>query len=319
MIGRLVITTALLTATPVVAQTPAPQPSTRQEAFKAAADDLRAGRLDEAAGILREAADRFQSPQALLTLARIQSTRRDPQGALESLQRAVKLAPNSEEVLSAFAQMAIVARIPVPAIVTLDTLTRMCPTVAQYHYLLGVTLMQVGDMVSAVDALKAAEALEPDRALTLIALGLALNVRKSYDEARQFLARSLELEPDNVEAVAALAESEEGLGRDEEAGAHARRALGQVRGNATANLVVGLLSMKKQDYAGARDAFERVVATDPDSTRAYYQLSLACARLGNDECAQRSLALYREKLRETENRVLQLRTQTGLGRGGTRP
>jgi predicted Zn-dependent protease len=133
------------------------------------------------------------------------------------------------------------------------------------------------------------------------------------------LSRALELAPDNVEAVAALAESEEGLGDVAAAETHARRALAQAGGNATANLVVGLLAMKKQQYGEARSAFERVVAADPDSTRAYYQLSLACARLGDDGCAHQSLDLYKQKLRETEERVLQLRTQTGLGRAGVRP
>ena len=82
----------------------------------------------------------------------------------------------------------------------------------EYHYLLGVAMMQAGDMASAVFALQDALALEPNRSLTLVALGLAFNSQKLYAEARQPLVRSLELEPDNLEGLAALAESEEGTG-----------------------------------------------------------------------------------------------------------
>src|SRR5204863_6432360 len=129
-------------------------------------------------------AERFQSVQALLQLARIESGNGDAPRALESLTRALTIAPNSEEVLSAFAQVSLAARLPLRAIAALDPLTRMSPAVAQYHYLFGVALMQIGDMTLAVDSLKAAERLEPDRALTLVALGLALNNRKLYDDAR---------------------------------------------------------------------------------------------------------------------------------------
>ena len=299
-------------ASAVSAQTPAAPPG-REQGLDLAAKQIAAGRVDEAADILRQVADRFKSVQALMQLARIQSGRRDAKGAVESLQRALALAPNSEEVLSAFAQLSLGVKLPLPAIATLDSLTRICPTVAQYQYLLGVALMQIGDMSTAVGSLKAAERIEPDRPLTLIALGLALNNRKEYADARTFLLRSLELDPDSAEAVAALAESEEGLGDLASAETHARRALAKSTANAAANLVLGLVFMRRQQYGDARDAFQQSIAADPDSTKALYQLSLACARLGDEACSAKNLELYKQKLRETEERVLRLRTQTGLG------
>ena len=50
-----------------------------------------------------------------------------------------------------------------------------------------------------------------------MALGLAFNSQKLYAEAKPPLLRSLEIEPDDLEALAALAESEEGLGELEAA------------------------------------------------------------------------------------------------------
>jgi tetratricopeptide (TPR) repeat protein len=257
-----------------------------------------------------------QTPQtsvvALLQLARRQVAEADPAGALDSLRRARTLAPNSEEVLSAFAQVALRAQLPLPAIGTLQALTRLCPDEAQYHYLLGVALMQVGDFAPAVESLQAADRIEPDRSLTLLALGLALTNRKLYVEARAVLTRSVAADPEHPEALAALAESEEGVGDLDSAETHARRSLARASGSATAHLVLGLVFLKQQRYAEARGALQDAIAADPSSPKAHYQLALACARLGDESCSQQHLAIYQRLLREIDERVQQLRTQTGV-------
>ncbi|HEY8148675.1 MAG TPA: tetratricopeptide repeat protein [Vicinamibacteria bacterium] len=294
-------------------------PLDRDLALRLASVEQAAGNRALAERQLRSAAERYKSVQALLQLARLQSGQGDAAGALESLGRARTLAPNSEDVLSASAQVALAVRAPLPAIMALEPLTRMYPTVAQYPYLLGVALLQAGDMVGAVEPLQQAQRLEPNRVLTLVALGFALNGRKMYAEAKPGLLHALELEPESVEAVAALAEAEDGLGELAEAEAHAERALARASGHATANLVVGMVRMKQERYAEARAAFERAIAGDPASPKAYYQLSLAYARLGDEAGAQKQVELYQRKLREVDERVNQLRTATGMsGTGGMR-
>ncbi|HSL20763.1 MAG TPA: tetratricopeptide repeat protein [Vicinamibacterales bacterium] len=290
--------------------------SDRRQAMQAAAEALAVGRRAEAADMYRAIADRDQSVQALLQLARIQSGDGDAQGAIESLRRARALAPNSEEVLSALAQVSLATRALVPAILTLESLTRMCPTVAQYHYLLGVALMQAGEMIGATEMLERAEQLEAGRLLTLVALGLAYNNRKMYAEALTPLRRAVEIEPDNVEAVAALAEAEEGMGAEQPAESHARRALEQTPQHARANLVLGLVLMRKQRFEEARDAFLRAAAADPLLPRPHYQLSLAYARLEDHASSAKHREIYQQKLREFEARLQQLRANTGFGTGG---
>jgi tetratricopeptide (TPR) repeat protein len=262
---------------------------------------------------------RSESVRDLVQRARAEAGRKETPAALQTLKRALALAPNSEDVLAAYAQVSLAARAPVPAILALEPLTRMCPTVAQYHYLLGVALMQAGDMEAAELSLREAEKIEPDRALTLVALGLALNSRKRYQEARPFLERGVEREPDNVEAMAALAESEEGLGDPASAEAHARRALERAPANGTANLVIGLLRMKQERYTEARDALERAVAADPAAAKTHYQLSLAFARLGDETSSRQHLEIYRQRLREIEERLKEIRGATGLSGGAIQP
>lgn len=275
-------------------------------ALERAAAELQAGRRAEAKSLLASAAERFTSVRALMQLARIQSGDGEGAAALATLERARGLAPNTEEVLSAMAQVSLGARAPVPAILALEPLTRLAPTVAQHHYLLGVALMQAGDMPGAVEALREAERLEPDRGLTLIALGIALNNRKMFGDARPALLRALAREPDNVEAIAALAETEEGLGELDAADIHAARALAAAPGHATANLVVGMVLMKRGRFSDARKALEQAAAADPESPKVFYQLSLACARLGDTQAAAHNRELYQQKLRAREARLQEL-------------
>jgi tetratricopeptide (TPR) repeat protein len=231
----------------------------------------------------------------------------------------LEIAPNSEEVLSAFARHSLSAREPVPAIRALEPLSRMHPSVPDYPYLLGVANLQIGENDGAVAALEKARALEPDRGRTLAALGLAFNNRKQFGEAREALERALELEPENPEALAALAEAEEGLGELDRAERHALAALAAGGERSEAQLVLGKVRMNQQRYAEAREALAKAVAADPTSAKAHYQLSLAYARLGESELSREHLELYRAALQRTEEYLIELRTQAGLGSSGMKP
>jgi tetratricopeptide (TPR) repeat protein len=294
-----------------------PRPdATREQVLRRADAALAAGRAAEAAQLYAEAADGFHSVEALLKSARLQSSRGDARGAMASLGRARDLAPNSEEVLSAYAQLALATRALLPAVATLEALARMCPTVAQYHYWLGVGLMQAGDMVPALEALQRADQMEPDKPLTLAALGLAMNVRKMYGEARAVLMRSLGHDPDRVETIAALAEAEAGLGNVDAAESYAQRALAKAPDNATANLAMGLAHMQRGRFAEAITALRSSLETEPTNPKGYYQLSLAYARIGDEASAQKYVDLYKQKLDDMERYVMMVRRETGFSMGG---
>ncbi len=224
-------------------------------------------------------------------------------------------------MLSAYARLHLTLGSPVPALLALEPLVRMHPTVPEHSYLLGVAWMQVGDLAAATESLRRAERLHRSpgsaaglslgRGLVLTALGLALNKQKRFEEAAEVLEEVHELEPDNVEAVAALAESEEGLGELAAAERHARRALERDDGHATANLVMGMILMKQESYAEAKDALLKALAAEPESPKAHYQLSLAYARLGDRESSREHVELYRRAQRDIEERLREL-----VGRNG---
>ncbi len=313
--ATLAATALLVLSSPALGQSSQSRSNTaipdRAVLLQQAADAKQAGRQADALRLLRLAGERYQSVQAYLELARLQLTAGDSSAALDSLSKARGIAPNSEDVLSAYAQLALSMKQPLPAVLTLQSLTRLYPTVPRYHYLLGVGLMVIGDMPAAAESLAEANRLEPDRAFTLLAFGMALNNRKLFADAKAALMRSLELEPESIEAVAALAEAEAGLGDLDSAAAHAKQALDRSPDSATANLVLGLIFMERREYSAARDRLLKALESDPDSPKAAYQLSLAFARLGDDVKAKEYVELYREKMRGFEDKLRILRSGGG--------
>lgn len=253
------------------------------------------------------AAQQVTSVRALLEQARTASANGRAAAALDVLRQARALAPNSEDVLNAYAQVALAARLPVQAIDVLDPLTRLCPSVANYHYLLGVAYLQIGGMEQAVTALREADRLDGGRPTTLAALGLALNSRKRHGEAEPFLRRALAAEPENPDVLAALAEAEDALGQADEAESHVSRALGRTPDHANAHFVMGIIRMKQGRYSDARDALLRALAARPDMPRAHYQLSLAFARLGDDAQAAAHVEMYQQQMREMEAALKKVR------------
>ena len=79
-----------------------------------------------------------------------------------------------------------------------------------------------------------------------------------------------------------------------------------------------MLRMKQGRYAEARDAFLKAVAADPGGSKPHYQLSLAYARLDDPAASQKHLALYQQRLREIEERLVKMRQETGRPADGGR-
>lgn len=297
----------------VSAQTPAPKPKPesvpdRATLIKRAEDAQQSGRQADALRLFLLAGDRHQSARAYVEAARLQRAAGNHAAAFETISKARAIASDSEDVLSAYAQLALATKQPLPAAFTLLALTRIHPTVALYHYLLGVALLGMGDLPGASESLAEADRLEPDRAMTLLALGLVRNNRKLFAEAKTALSRCLELQPDSIEATAALAEAEAGLGNIDAAVLHAQSVLAASAGNATANLVLGTVFMSQRRYPEARDQLLKAMAADPDSPKAVYQLSLVYARMGDDASARKYVAIYQEKLRGFEDKLKILRS-----------
>lgn len=265
-----------------------------------------AGHEEAARRQLRSLDKRFGSVEALLQLAQLELARGHEKRALEAAERATRLAPNSEDVLATHARLAIATRIVGSAARSVEPLVRMCPGVAEYRLLLGETWALRGKMGEAAEAFAAALELDAGYLPAMLPLGLALNHESRFAEARASLDRYLEAHPEDLDALAALAESEQRLGERESAERRARAVLERAPDNPRALLVIGLVRAGEGDFGAARKAFERAVDGDSSLAKAHYQLSLACARLGDRDCARQHLALYQQALAGPEASYVEL-------------
>ena len=110
-----------------------------------------------------------------------------------------------------------------------------------------------------------------------------------------------------------MSEAAEGLGMLAEATRLAERALAVNPDHPTALVMIGTARLKEGRFEEARDALTRAVAAEPDSIKGHYQLSLALARLGDREGAERHLRLSREAQAAIEQHIERLRAQPPLG------
>ena len=247
------------------------------------------------------AGDRHQSAQAYLEAARLQDAAGNHAAAFETVRRPARSAPNSEEVLSAFAQVALATKQPLPAASHAAVADANLPDRRAVSLPARRRAAGMGDLPGASTRWRA-ERLEPDRAMTLLALGLVLNNRNQFAEAKAVLSRCLELEPDNIEARRRWPKRKRAR-QPRRRGAHAQRVLTRRPRQRDRQLVLGWSCWNRRDYAEARDALLKAVAAEPDSPKAHYQLSLVYARLGDEANAKKHLEIYQEKLRGDEERI----------------
>jgi tetratricopeptide (TPR) repeat protein len=291
-------------------------PLERDLAFELAAMEAARGNPEAAEAQLLSVTERFASVRALLDLARLEARRGANSEAFAHLGRALEVAPNSEDVLSAYARVALAIKSPVTAIRTLERLTRMYPAAADYPYLLGVAKFRIAENAGAVEALERALELEPQNGRAAIALGLTFNSQRRFAEAKEALLGSLQLLPGNVDALVALGEAEAGLDELEAAERSVLRALELAPEAPEALYVLGKIRMTQGRYAEARDVLLESAERDPRSSKTHYQLSLAYARLGDRERSAESLERYRSAVREEQERLGDLLREAGVGVSG---
>lgn len=283
-------------------------PLDRDLALALAEIELATGRLAPAEEQLRSLDKRFGSVEASMWLVQVAGQEKQ---ALDAAERALRRAPSCEEVLLTHARVALEAGIVSSAARSVEPLVRMRPEVAEYRFLLGRAWSLRRNMGEAAEAFLKAVELDPDFVPAFLPLGLALNHESRFEEARGYLGRYLEAHPGNLDALAGLAESEERLGDPEAAERRAAAVLAQDPTHARAQLVVGMVRAGRGEFAEARAALRQAVDADPLLAKAHYQLSLACARLGDRSCAAEHLERYKQALKGPEATYIQLRPAAG--------
>jgi tetratricopeptide (TPR) repeat protein len=179
-------------------------------------------------------------------------------GALDALNRAVQLEPNS----------------------------------ARTHLLMAESLSDAGKLVEAVAEYHAALKLEPHLEAASLGLASAYWKRRQFDEALPLLKQVLQKSPKDAEANGMLADILEHNGDLAGAQHHAEIALANNPDLIETRVVLARVYLAKQQPKLATAELRKVISADPDGSY-HFLLYRAYREAGNEQAAQEAMAGFR--------------------------
>ena len=226
--------------------------------FTSRENSLRPSRIYRA--FLARNPDHFGSLHAAGVIA---LKRNAPAGALEPLQKAVALAPNSAEAHNDLGMALASLGRPGDAIAHFESAIALNPGFATAHNNLGNALKAERRVGDAIRHFKQAIALRPDYPLAEFNLAGALAKQERHDDAVEHYQKALAGRPDWIEALCGLGFSLHMSDQVEQGLACYERALALDSGYADAHHGLGLAQQTLGHLQESRRAFEKAVELAP--------------------------------------------------------
>ncbi len=149
----------------------------------------------------------------------------------------------------------------------------------------GIGLLDAQQYLASVHAFERVAALRPDYADAYTNMGIVEISWEKYDDAKQNIAKALNLLPDDPRALYYRALVERNAGQIKEAIADLEAMLTKYPRSRDGLRELGFSYFQQHDYAQARDIYVRLQAVDPDDLAAHYQLAILYRRLGDKQKA----------------------------------
>ncbi|HXG64390.1 MAG TPA: tetratricopeptide repeat protein [Blastocatellia bacterium] len=175
---------------------------------------------------------------------------------------------------------------------------RFKPREAQMHFDYGIAFLElgIGFESQAIEAFKTAARLCPSWSAVHLQVGLAYASANRREEALDSYKRALALQPDDTNALAALAHTSLLLGCYKEAEEAATRIIEVAPLASVPHLILGVAHLLQSRYADADESLRRAISLESDLAEAHYGIGLAAIILGNDSVVQ----IQHERLRELD-------------------
>jgi len=251
------------------------------------------GQLPKAQDTLNQAL-RLQpdSAETLHLLAETAAGMQSEVEALELLVRARSLAPNNTNILLLMAQLSMKQSFFEDAIELLNEGLKIDPRRADFHAALGESYFTVGKVDKALEEFKTLVSLDPSPR-SYVFMGLCYRHLGKYEEAKDYLKKSLSADPKNVPALFNLGF----IARQERDYLAADKYLQQavrLDGNYPEGLFeLGILKMDEKNYAEAVTLFRHFVEVTADPTQGYYKLAICERNLRQVEAAERDMDIFK--------------------------
>jgi tetratricopeptide (TPR) repeat protein len=251
------------------------------------------GRTAEAAELYEKALqDAPNDPDLLLKAGISQLAVNNPGKAIGFLERCVRVAPKDGDAQYYLAQAYYLNGETDPALSAIRASAILEPGNGRILQKSGEYFLSAGKYPEALDWLTRAQ--KADATLPGIDYDLGAVSYKLMDlaTAEKSLARAVQEQPNDFNALALLATVQIHLAKWNEATAMLRRALTIRPDDPGALLGLGHCEVELKEYAAAVDTLHRVLHADPTQLQAHFYLSQAYSALGQTAEAQHEAALH---------------------------
>ncbi len=216
--------------------------------------------------------------------------------AIPSLQRAIQLAPRHAGAWCALSEELARRREFSSAIGLLQRYVKTEPYEALPRLLLGQAYYNHAEFNRALEAFQAAATLPGLQARAWYSIGATYLAMNNRAVARQWMERSLTVNPENPLTECRLGEIALAENYLDQAQAHFERSLALYSGYAAAHFGLGAVLEAKGNRARAIREYERGLQLDPENRGARYRLALIYQRAGQSIAARRQYDLLKSEL-----------------------
>jgi tetratricopeptide (TPR) repeat protein len=253
---------------------------------------LNLGLVLDRTGRSSEAEDAFEraiginpdSTKAWSNLSRIQLARGDKVAALASVHRAVEADPTNAEAWRDLGNMRFAAKDYRESASAFQKIVELGKAIAGDEVHLGESLMRLGQVDAATEALLAAEKLEPENARALLGLAMLWGQRGDNKQALEYAERAVNKEPGNGAAWSSKGYALVRLGRYPEAVAAMQTAVKLAPDSSNVWINSGEALLRNGNLSQAIYALEKAVSLAPTAPDGH--LFLAQAYLSSGQSAK---------------------------------
>ncbi len=159
----------------------------------------------------------------------------------------------------------------------------------------GIALLDAQQYAASVAAFERVAKMRPDYADAQTNIGLTYVQWEKYDEAMQYIEKSLALDKDNSRALYYRALVERNEGQVDQAIADLQKVAEKFPRSRDAHRELGFSFYQQHKYPQARAEYENVQSIDPDDLAAHYNLAILYRRLGLKDKATEQAAYFADQ------------------------
>ena len=175
-------------------------------------------------------------------------------------------------------------------------LAKTLPRNANALFILGMAFQEQGQSIKAAQCLEQCLQQQPGRADALDQLGRIAQQGGEHDRAADLFQKVIKQDPRLAGVHYRLAEALKFKGDLQQALSELEKHTAQHPHAPGGFALQGEIHLQLQDYAQAKQSYEKAVELDPQQARPYFGLATACARLG----LKAEAGAYRQKFKEAE-------------------